>query len=247
MKTYLLVVSLLILLLNNLFGEVKNGYEKEIDTARSSIQSLKKMLLNGKDLSAAQKRKIKLRIKTLIDYLAYGEITETLLKQFSVISPDIFNEMNSLRDSKGRIVDVYVKFIPEAEAKVQAAGMASFAQSENDLTTCHSEYGVQTVSVKIWILNNALCVLSHEFGHIYYLVPNLQSYIEYYKNKYPRGLSEPSVGHRRDDPSGRAAIEFEQRFRRSYLQYIKQGLSPLKSPMALINPIKRNLTYQLHN
>ena len=247
MKNCVLVILLLILLLNKLFGEVKNGYEKEVANVRASIQSLNKILLNDKHLSTAHKRKIKVKLRSLINYLAYCEITETLLKQFSAIAPDLYNEINMLEDCKGRIVDVYVKFIPQDEAEVQAAGMASFAQSGNDLNSCHSEYGVRSVSVKIWILNNALCVLSHEFGHIRYLVPNLKSYVEFYKNKYPRGLSEPNVGHRSDDPSGKIANEFEQRFRRSYLNYIKLDFTPFRSPMALINPIKRNLSHNLLN
>jgi hypothetical protein len=247
MKNCVLVALLLILLLNDLFGEVKNGYENEVANVKSSIQGLKDVLLNSKDLSVADKRKIKIKIRTLINYLTYSQITETLLQQFRAIAPDIYNEIDLLEDCQGRIVDVYVKFISQAEAKVAAAGMASFAQSEYDLNSCHSEYGVRSISVKVWILNNALCVLSHEFGHIKYVVPNLRSYVEFYKNKYPRGLSEPNVGHRSDDPSGKVASEFEQRYRQCYVKYIKADLTPVRSPLALVNPIRRSLSENLRN
>jgi hypothetical protein len=247
MKNYLLIASLLLLILSNLFGEVKNGYEENIPHMKLSLQSLKNILFNDQNLSADQKRKIKERIKSIVNYIVYYEITDAMLKQFRGISPDLYNEIDTLKDSKGRIIDVYVKFIPKEQAQYQAEGIAAFTQEANDLNSCSSEYGAGSVSVNIWIWNKALLVLAHEFGHIKYLVPNLTSYVKFYQKKYPTRVSDSVLGHSSGDPSGKMAWMFEARFRESYGRYLKQDFDPVLSPMVLINPIKKNLLQDLDN
>lgn len=244
MKSCLLVASLLILLLNNLFGEIKNGYEKNVPGLKVSLQSLMKILHSNQDLSKAQKRSIKKKIESIINYMAYYEITDRLLKQFQTISPDLYREIETLTDCKGRIIDVYVKFIPKEEAQVQAGGLTSFEQAANDLNSCNSEYGENSVSIRICMLNNALRVLSHEFGHVKYLVPNLKSYVEFYRRKYRAG-SGAVLGHCAGDQSGKIAMEYEQRFRANYARYLKQESNRFKSPMALFSPIKKGLSETL--
>lgn len=247
MKRYLLVAALLMLILNNLFGEVKNGYEKNVIGLKFSLQSLKHILLNNPHLSAAEKRNIKAKIESTIDYLACYEITDRLLKQFREISPDLYNEMDTLKDSEGRIVDVYVKFLTKKDVWSESLGTASFNQDANDLSSCNSEYGAGSVSVRIRVMNKGLCVLSHEFGHLKYMVPNLKSYSKFYQRKYGNGPLDPTVGHRPGDPSGKVAAMFERRFRKSYYRYLKQDFEAVASPLALINPIKRNIMQNLYN
>jgi hypothetical protein len=246
MKIYFLVCISLIVFLSNLFGEVKNGYEKDYVALKMSMQSLQD-ILRGEGLSAVQRKDIKDRIKLLIDYMAYYQITDTLLRQFRAISPELYNEMDTLKDSRGRIIDVYVKFAPKDEARYQAAGLASFQHALNDSKTCVSEYGVHSVSVRIWIVNKALWVLSHEFGHLKYVVPNLESYVQFYRKKYRKGPSDSVLGHLPDDPSGKMALAFEHRFGQSYGRYLRRASESVASPLVLINPIRRNILQNLNN
>jgi hypothetical protein len=205
---------------------------------------LKDILSKDPDLSAAEKKNIREKIRTLVNYMTYYQITDTLLKQFRTIAPDLFSEMDTLKDSRGRIMDIYVKFTPKNESPVQAAGVASFQHAGNDPNTCTSEYGEGTVSIKIWIVNKALWVLSHEFGHLKYVVPHLASYVKFYKKKYNRS-TDPELGHRPDDPSGRMALTFEHRFGQSYSRYLKSDFDTMMSPMVLINPIRKNIVQTL--
>ena len=245
MKACLLVVSILILLLNNLFGEIKNGYERDIPGLRLSLEGLKSILYNNPHLTAGERRRVKENITSIVDFMVYYEITDTLLKQFRIISPELYNQIDTLKDYKGRTIDVFVKFIPKRRTVVQAEGMTSFKQSPVDPYSCTSEYGDGSVSVQIWILNKALWVLSHEFGHIQYLVPNLQSYVEFYKKKYRTEITSASLGHCWDDPSGKIALRFEERFRASYIRYLKTDVNTIMQPLVLVNPIKRNLLQDL--
>ncbi|MEX2231353.1 MAG: hypothetical protein WD824_04295 [Cyclobacteriaceae bacterium] len=247
MKNYLLVAALLILILNNLFAEIKNGYEKDIAGAKVSLQGLRYLLDNCPELTSADRGKIKEKVNAIVNFLVYHEITDTLLNQFRRIAPELYNEMDTLKDNQGRVIDVYVKFIPKEQAQLQAAGMATFKQAENDLNSCDSEYGKNSVSVKVWILHKALRVLSHEFGHVQYSIPNLRSYAEFYEKKYKMGLADPILGHRHDDPSGKHALLFEERFRDYYMRYLKGDSESIVSPLVLINPIKRNVLQHMNN
>lgn len=247
MKSYLLVAALLILSLTNLFGEIKNGYNKGIPAMKMSLQSLRNILWNNSDLSAAEERYIRMKIKSIVDYMAYYEITNTMLNQLRDISPDLYNEMDTLKDSKGRIVDVYVKFIPKEQAVFQGGGMTSFNQAVDDLNSCNSEYGASSVSVIVCMMNKGLWVLAHEFGHIKYLVPNLKPYVKFYHRKYKNGPLDATLGHHPGDPSGKTAMLFERQFRQSYFQYLKHDFDRVKSPLVLINPIKKNIVENLDN
>lgn len=241
MKSYLLVALLVIIALNTLFGEVKNGYEKDVVAFKSSLESLKDFLYTHQHLGTAQKRKTKEQIRSLVNFIVYHQITDSLLKQFRAIAPDLYHQINTLKDSKGRVIDVYVKFIPKDQLMFQAAGTASFSQSADDPDMCNSAYGERSVAVDVWIFNKALSVLSHEFGHLTYAVPNLRSYVKFYKKQYGDSFQDVMPGHRVNDPSGKAASMFEDRFRKSYAKYLKGDVDPFISPLVLINPIKRNL------
>ena len=240
MKSYLLVVALLILFLNSLFAEIKNGYENRLFGFRISLERLEK-ILSEDELTPAERRKIKQNIRLLVDFMVYHEITDLLLKEFRAIAPHLYNEIDTLKDCKGRPIDVYVKFIPKSQAELQSAGMATFQQAPNDLNSCYSEFGEASISINIWIWNRALHVLSHEFGHVKYVVPNLASYVEFYKRQYHNTPRDTSLGHSFGDPSGKSAFNFEHRFSESYYRYLKGESNAIISPLVLLNPIRKNL------
>ena len=125
--------------------------------------------------------------------------------------------------------------------KFQSAGAAFFTSSVNDPDRCSSRYGEGSVLVEVWIFNKALAVLAHEFGHLDYVVPNLKAYVRFYKQEYGPAGADVMLGHRMDDPSGRVASVFEERFRKSYAAYLRKDPAPVMAPLALISPIRRDL------
>ena len=159
-----------------------------------------------------------------------------------MIAPDLYAEIDTIRDGKGRPVNVYIKFVPINSTELQAWGTTYINQSETDSVAYCSEYGEHAVSVKIWIVNRALVVLSHELGHVKYQVPNLVSYLEYYKEHYSPNVDEYDIlGHKPDDPSGRSAIQFERRFRKEYSNFLKMGSEKIEDPMAIMDAIRKNI------
>jgi hypothetical protein len=242
MKKPCLLFIISILTLSNVLGEIKNGYETEIFQVQGSLKALR-LLLHGKNtLTASQTQRIEYRIESLIKYISYYELTENLLNQFRIIAPALYNEIDAIKDGKGRTVDVYVKFIPQAAAKVKAWGTTHMDQVENDKDACRSEYGERTVSVKIWIVNCALLVLSHELGHVKYQARHFANYTAYYRRHYYNTMDNPSyMGHASGDPSGKSAYQYEKIFRKEYASFLSTTEEKIQSPLALMESIIKNL------
>jgi hypothetical protein len=223
------------------FGEMINGYEKDIVSMRQSLKHLT-MLMQEKTLTSDQRRKLNSTIEVVLNNISYYELTENLLNQFKVMAPDLHEEVSTITDSKGKAVDVYVKFIPKDATNVKAWGTTYIDHAKNDSDTYLSEYGENTVSVKIWLVSKALLVLSHELGHVRYQVPNLAAYLEYYREHYDRSDHDDCKGHNPDDPSGKKAMEYEKRFRRNIISFMKLDNHKLVDPVVLQGKIKKNLS-----
>lgn len=244
MKRYSVIVILSFLMLNSAWAKLRNGYEKDIRQARENLENYNYILNTNNNLSPSDKRKMKASIKDLLAFQSYYELTEELLRRFKLISPSLYNRVDSIKDAKGRPTDVYVKFIPHEEALIMAGGITSMARSDEDMDACFSEYGKYTVSVKIWIFSKALFALSHELGHVSYQVPNLETYTDYYKRMYQPHMTDSNhMGHAGTDRSGRSALTFEKEFKKDYGNYLKlrNNDSPLESPLVLVGEIKRKV------
>ena len=242
MKKYSVIVIIFFLMLNSAWAKLRNGYEKDIHSVRERLKNYNDILNTNNNLSTSGKRKMKTDINNLIVYQSHYELTEELLKHFKLISPSLYNRIDSIKDAKGRFTDVYVKFIPREEAIIMAAGITRMAQSDEDKDACFSEYGRHSVSIKIWISSKALLVLSHELGHVNYQVPNFETYIEYYRTEYSYLFSDSNcVGHSPSDQSGRNASTFEKEFKKDYLNNLKfrKDDSRLETPLVLLEEIKR--------
>ena len=247
MKTYCLVLIMSIFSWNFVVGEVKNGYGADIQIAEESMRHLTSLLREG-NLPQYKERKIKESLKVVMDHIAYYRLTEQLLEQFRIISPDLYDEINSIKDKKGRPVDVVVKFVPLDATKLKSWGTTCIGQSATDHDAYVSEYGGNTVSVKIWTVSKALLVLSHELGHVKYQVPNLASYLEFHRANYLAVTTESDrIGHLADDPSGMAASEYEKRYRENFLSYLKETDAKFETPLAILENIMRAMDRESAN
>ncbi|MEO5600557.1 MAG: hypothetical protein ABIR06_06500 [Cyclobacteriaceae bacterium] len=242
MKTYVLSITFSLLILYHSTAAIKNGYGIDIVGARESLRSLKLLLKDNVQLSVFQRISINTKINDLENFIIYFELTETLLEQFKMISPELYFEIDMIKDSSGTMLDVYVKFVPEKEMVAGVAGTTNLAQEEKDQNAYSSEYGVRTVSVKIAIVNNALSLLAHEFGHVKYQVPNLATYCKFHSKYYlENGYKGKSMGHNDNDPSGQHAREYGKRFREKSLAYQRQNKTKLNSNLVLLQVIKNKL------
>jgi hypothetical protein len=243
MKTLCLLFTILIVTVTHVFGEIKNGYEKGILQTKESLKTYSALLhASRNNLTPYQRRKLEHRIDSLVTVISGYEITASLLEQFKIISPDLYAEIDALKNVNGWNVKVYVKFIEMPTTDTKVWGMTCMSPLGNDDETYASEYGKFTVSIKIWIGNNALVVLAHELGHVKYQVLHFSTYMKYYRENYTLGR-DPSylLGHNIDDLSGKSAARYVARFRRKYGHFLKLKKQKLQSPLILINRVRKNL------
>ena len=224
MKTIYLIIPLCILSSSHLFGRIMNGYEPQIESSKITLQKLRMLLYEKKHMSVIQRSRVKSKIETLTNYICYYQLTEGLIHQLRIVSPDIFAEADNLKDKRGRSTDIYVKLIPTESAKIRLEAASFFAQTSIDEDANHSEYGDYSVAVDIWCTNNALFLLSHELGHIKYIVPNLATYCKFYNKHYDKErVNLDQIGHLTFDPSGKCSRAFEKRFLEDEKTYLKNA------------------------
>ena len=221
MKLNLLVVLLGICLCGNAFGKIRNGYAPNLKRKLNQLQSLTARL-SEQVHSSFERRRTVADLEEIKDYLAYYELTEAMLAQLKAVSTEIYAELDDIRDRKQRVTDVYVKLIPKYEAKIKFSAASFISRSSHDEDASSSEYGEHSVSMEVWISGTALQELCHELGHVKYIIPNLATYSAFYDKHYARSnVNIVSIGHHRNDLSGKSAMAFERRFRLNRSTYIE--------------------------
>ena len=242
MKNYAFTSLFCILLLNSSLGAIKNGYEREIISARQSLSALNALLSASKTLTTSEQLLLKTKINQHVDFISNYELTAHLLEQFSLISPELYYEIDTIIDKKGRTVDVYVKFVRANLLPEPLSALTSVQQHEKD-EHCHmSEYGLNTVSIRIAIEKKSLRLLAHEFGHVKYIIPNLSEYLKY-SIPYSKSVRHNSnhFGHYPGDPSGLTAQSYESKFRIEYFKFVKNENSQTLNPVAILQRTKKGL------
>ena len=240
-RNYCLNILAFILTCHMVFGEIKNGYEKNILSSKESLKILHANLREDGSITPAQRRKMQSTIAILVEHVSYYELTESLLTQFKTIAPELYAEIDTITDRFGRPVNVYIRFVPIEGTDVKAEGTTYMDQSVHDPDTYKSEFGEFTVSVKVWIVPRALLVLAHELGHVKYQVPNLSSYFVFHKNHYSDTPTSNSIGHDTEDPSGKSAIAFGKSFQKIYADFQKRSNFRVQNPLVILARFKKDL------
>lgn len=242
MKTYVLFIALSLVVFTSSSARIRNGYERDIESAERSLRNLRTLLKEDKNLSVFQRLQISNKIDVLIGFVSYHELTDQFLEQFRMISPDLYYEIDSVKDRLGRALDVFVKFVPEKEMPAGVAGITIMEQDKSDRHACNSEYGIHTISVTIAAEKKSLFLLAHELGHVKYQAPNLADYQQFYVEFYlSNNYKTKGMGHSDKDSSGQQALDYAKRFRKSYLSYTRSEGSKIASHMSLLQRIRNGI------
>lgn len=241
MNSIILIITFCFFATGEGFSRIKNGYGRQIQATRSALRNLKLQLTTRADISPLERRRLEANIGGLITYISCYELTEELIARFKTISPAIFWEIENIKDNKGRPTDVYIRLVPSEKARVNLKAATFLSQAADDKDANCSEYGPFSVLIDVCIRDNSLFLLSHEFGHIKYIIPNLAAYKEFYNSAYGRAksLNLPYIGHGHRDQSGRAARVFEKMYRKDEVNYRKSLDRGLQSFVGLYSRLKR--------
>jgi hypothetical protein len=241
MNLIILFIGFLFFTTGDGFARIRNGYSRQIQATRSALHTLKLRHAAGSDLSSGERRRLEAGMQSLINYISCYELTEVLIARMKIVSPAIFWEIENIKDKKGRPTDVYVKLVPAERARVNLKAATFVSQAVEDVDASFTEYGPFSVSVDICIRDNSLFLLSHEFGHIKYIVPNLAAYKEFYNKLYGRAkyFNLPYIGHGHQDQSGRTARQYEKIYCKDQMSYRKNLGGELQGFVGLYSRLKR--------
>ena len=229
-RTQLLVAFMLVVFVISGWCKVKNGYEAGLPMMMLSLENLRKMLDENHELTSFQRRNVMRKLNWVIEHISYHHITDSLLRSFKTIAPDIYQEMDTLTDASGKPVDIYIKYAPSPRGLLR--GTSSFVAPAAALNSGQAANSVESVSIRIYQLNSALQTLSHEFGHVSYVIPNLRSYLSFYKATYRHREAHIVLGHAVGDLSGKNALKYEKHFRIRFGEYVARKDSPAKTLLA---------------
>jgi hypothetical protein len=223
MRTYWVyfAISFLVIFSHNATSAIRNGYERGIDGARTSIKALE-AAYSKSDLTTAQRKRIKEQVRLLTEFVYYHELTESRIAEFRQTAPSLWDSVNYILDARGRSVDVYIRFVELEDIPSGAYATTSLEQGADE-DAYRSCFGEHTISVTVRKGPSDLRKLAHELGHITYQVPNLATYTKYYNNMYESMANGEALGHGAGDPSGMNAERFERLF-------TKLSLSAHKNP-----------------
>jgi hypothetical protein len=157
-----------------------------------------------------------------------------------MISPGMYNEMDHLIDKRGRVTDIYIRFILPEESSMLLNGASFFQASDMDEDASQSRFGQFTVSIDVLICETALNLLAHEFGHVKYIVPNLATYRQYYRHTYNLSTMAHRLGHSGSDASGRMSSVFGSQFLRDRRTFRITFGEPPRHVATLIREVNRN-------
>lgn len=240
MKSSLLLIALFALSFGYLFGKIRNGYEGQLQRTKESLEKLKAQLSEDINLSYLEKRKLKLKIKSLIDFISHYELTEELIAQLKILSPDLYKEMDCIKDKKDRFTDIFIKLIPKEEVAINLEATSSFTHTPEDEDAHFSEYGKYSAAVNISISEHSLLFLYHELGHISYVIPNFATYTKFYRSYYRAQMIHASyIGHHVRDKSGRLAMAFEKRFKEDRANFVRTSGKKIESATSLAQKIRK--------
>ena len=233
MKTYVLFTLLLCHLFIPLPAKIINGYSMDIHSAEASLKHLSHLPTD---------RNVMMRLERVRTFILYYNLTEILLQQFKQVAPDLYHQIDTIRDYKGRAVDVYVKFVPHSEMQAGARATTNINQAEGDKHAYVSPYGNLTVSIEILTVAHSLLILAHEFGHVSYQVPNLNTYVAFFKRSYTdQHMKANYLGHKPNDPSGQTADLFENLFRSANAIFVKRTKEKPVSPVLVRDQIAKGV------
>lgn len=189
----------------NLSAEIKNACAIELIKAQQAYGNLQKLLEPGNHDQANQNRiwKHYLRVKREIKQLKEcAARTEWLVGTFYQVHPQLNFEISNLTDSNGNPVDVYLQVLGTDQMPHSVFGSTSLRQIAGDPDTPESKFGPGSIIVKIkhCAPKSMIKYLVHELGHVKYQIPNLASYLNFFRKTYHQEGNH-EFGHHPDDPS----------------------------------------------
>ena len=199
--------------------EIINPYKNLVIAACEDVENANNRLNNSQKGSAefrAAKKQLRAAYSDLRKAENNCEKVESAINEVRQYNNDLYNSINNLMDENGLSIDVYITI--DATIGSDQAGKSLINRQNGVFTFFDLDNRISTINgVKVCLNPNADSdiglTLSHEFGHIDYIVPHATDYNQFLENN---GLNVSGYdGHRPDDLSGQAARQAEDNHKKN--------------------------------
>lgn len=231
MKKSALIIMIFLCHFLSVHASIINGFLQQRYLLEKEIRSQNQLL--NEDNTDKTKRQINYKLKQLQKKYTIVEVkyteTEQFLNEFKNIAPELFAQVSEVTNAEGTLTHVLVRYVNRTSQEfidLSKGHFVAFAYTgvsplPSNKNICVSNGGTNTITVTVGKGNNAEVKLAHEFGHVLYMVPNLQDYFEFL-HKFNKKLNKFSSGHSPYDPSYAFVESVENIFRTKYIEYKKR-------------------------
>ena len=194
--------------------EKYDAKKKQVENTEAENGTKKKDFANQKEYKKYKNDKKELRqAKREVNvYTREAANTQKLINDFKEASPNMFNELDNLKNEYGQTVDVYITTTGNVEGPNDGATIHGFSKDGKDnIFPSTPEHGVNTIRIEVSNSpsggRSTLTVVKHEAGHTSYQASNTASYYNYLKEN--GRLNGSYDGHASNDPSGKRAFKYQ--------------------------------------
>lgn len=229
MKNYAIAILIILCYHLSVSAKINNGFLYEKFKLEKEIEHLYKLLYeaeNGKTFKQLEK-KVKGLQKRYEKVYNYFLETEQLISDIKSIDSELFELVSNVTNSEGTITQVFIKYVDRSSKECKdlggthftASGYTVVGQWKTNKNICTSVYGANTISIIIVKGCDAPFALAHEFAHVLYMVPHLNSYLSFLKNTSM--IEKFNSGHSPYDPSYAFIKSVESSFKNKHKAFKK--------------------------
>ena len=180
---------------DSIINGLKYAYDYFLQQCNLAIEKCLKLDYNSNPIEYLNvKKEYDKASKNLEDVSCFYKTAEVAISNVKKYNKQLYNQMNNIKDDKGNAVDIVVL----VNYSIGKYGNHSIPIQ----SLCPPSIIVQLNPIaKFDKYNDMGEVLSHEFGHLLYIIPNWSDYQNFLKTVNPSRHN----GHDHDDPSGQEA------------------------------------------
>ena len=226
MNCYLLTVALFLCPFLTANADILNGFAQKKMLLENKIKHYQNLIQEASDIKQIKQLTKELKKMKKHHALVSRKFSETadLLTEVQEIDPELYQKVSGITNAEGTLTQVVVQYVSRVDDEYtmyvnghyKADAYTSVRSCRENENICESRFGTNTITITVGYGCDEKKALGHEFAHVLYIVPNLSSYMDYWKRS-----EDFCSGHHIDDPSFDFLEKTEEDFFQKHHKFMK--------------------------